>query len=79
MIEFSKVFARCESVYPFDAEGVEGIVIEWSGNIGFGQYTLYKDEQGFWRGDSEHMDSQKEKDFLRYLLNDFVEQIKLDR
>ena len=45
-----------------------GIRIEWSSNLGFGQYDLQVRE-GKIVADSESMDSGEDKDFLRKLLS----------
>lgn len=54
--------------------GKDYIIISWSGNIGFGEYTLYKVKDK-WFGDSECMDQGEDKDFLRYLLSKVADQI----
>ena len=58
--------------------GTQVIVIDWSSNIGWGQYTLYKnqDEQ-VWKGESETMDSNEKKEFLQILLNKFIESVEV--
>lgn len=58
--------------------GTQVIVIDWSSNIGWGQYTLYKnqDEQ-VWKGESETMDSNEKKEFLQLLLNKFIESVEV--
>ena len=58
--------------------GTQVIVIDWSSNIGWGQYTLYKnqDEQ-VWKGESETMDSNERKEFLQILLNKFIESVEV--
>lgn len=53
-----------------------GFTIEWSGNIGFGEYIVYQ-EDGKWKGYSECMDEGEDKEFLRYLLDKFVENIEI--
>jgi hypothetical protein len=42
--------------------------IFWSSSIGFGQYDLWKNQDEKWYGDSECMDSQDDKDFIKKLL-----------
>ena len=56
----------------FDNGGCKGVTIRWVGNIGFGEYTIYKGTDGKWRADSEYMDSKDDHWFLDLLLNDFV-------
>lgn len=48
---------------------VEGMIISWESDIGWGEYTIYKgfrDKQ--WKGDSECMDSGEDKAFLKKLM-----------
>ena len=52
------------------------IVIQWSGNIGFGEYTIWKDiSNGKLQADSERMDNGEDKAFLELLLKDIVSKI----
>lgn len=51
------------------------IVIFWNSTIGFGQYDLWKDKDGKWHGDSEYMDSNEDKDFIKKLMELFVEKL----
>ena len=54
------------------------IIIQWSGNIGFGEYTIRKDiSSGKLTADSERMDSNEDKAFLELLLKDIVSQIEI--
>ena len=54
-----------------------GFVIEWDSDIGFGQYTIYKTPEGF-VADSEHMDSNKDKDFIKELMRLFIKDLKVN-
>lgn len=68
-------------VEAFESE-VEGhkevIRLSWSGSIGWGQYTLYKDDRGYWHGDSECLDNNQDKTVLKTLLHRFVEMIVVE-
>lgn len=44
------------------------IRISWSSDIGFGQYELTLDENGIINADSECMDTNNDKSFLKKLL-----------
>ncbi len=56
-----------------------GITIEWKSNIGFGQYTLYKEHgSNIWHADSEYMDSNDNKSFLEALLKQFISSVVID-
>lgn len=64
--------------YPFHhSEDSKGFVIEWNSDIGFGQYTIYKTPDGF-AADSECMDSNEDKDFIKELMRLFIEDLKID-
>lgn len=53
------------------------MVLEWSGIIGFGEYTIATGENGL-SGNSEGLDlHNEEKKFLRHLLNQLVERVSL--
>ena len=54
-----------------------GFVIQWSGDIGFGEYTIYVDNDGKLKGDSEYMDRDKDKAFLEQLFHNIIEQIEI--
>ena len=57
-------------------ENHAGFIIQWSADIGFGEYTLYRspDENKLeWFGDSECMDSNCDKEFLAELMKLFVD------
>ena len=54
-----------------------GFVIQWSGGIGFGEYTIYVDGDGKLKGDSECMDRGEDKEFLEQLFRNIIEQIEI--
>ena len=63
--------------HPFHhSDDNEGFVITWESDIGFGEYTIYRTLEGF-AADSEYMDSNEDKDFIRELMRLFVEQLKI--
>lgn len=65
-------------VNPFVNERGSGIVISWDSNIGFGEYTIYKRvDSDEWHADSEHMDNNEDKAFLKELLKLFVEKLDI--
>ncbi len=56
----------------------KGVVrFEWDANIGFGIYELYEDDDNKWTADSECLDRGEDKNFLKLLLNKWVEQIEI--
>lgn len=54
-----------------------GVVLKWSGDVGFGEYTIFTDDNGKLKGDSEFMDRGDEKTFLEQLFASIVEQIEV--
>lgn len=54
-----------------------GFAIQWYGDIGFGEYTIYVDSDGKLKGDSECMDRGKDKTFLEQLFQNIIEQIEI--
>jgi hypothetical protein len=69
------------NVEVYDVETFEegdGIVLKWGGNIGWGEYTLYYNPNtDKWMGDSEYMDKNDDKKFLRKLLDSFIDQVEI--
>ena len=68
-----------DHVDAYKNEEYQGIRFEWHGNIGWGEYNLYKvnDEDG-WHGDSECLDDNENKSFLIELMKQFINEIKID-
>ena len=69
---------KIDNVEAFEsAEGEVRIRISWIGDIGWGEYTLW--QQGdIWYADSECLDlKNKNKDFLRKLLDDFIDKVEV--
>lgn len=61
---------------PFINENHTGFIISWSSDIGFGEYTIYK-ENNKWYGDSECMDSNDEKEFVTQLMSIFIKELEI--
>jgi len=67
-----------DNVEAFANEKYEGIVFEWSANIGFGELTLYREiDSNEWKADTEYMCKDDDKDFLKMILNEWVNKIKV--
>ena len=63
-------------VQAFVNERGSGIIISWDSNIGFGEYTIYKRvDSDEWCADSEHMDDNEDKDFIKELMKLFIEKL----
>lgn len=66
-------------VVPFINERHSGFIIEWSSDIGWGEYTIYKSaDSDEWHGDSEYMDSNEDKDFIRELMKLFIDRLIIE-
>lgn len=66
------------SFYPFyHSKDNNGFIIEWESDIGFGEYRVYKTPRGF-VADSEYMDSNEDKDFIKELMRLFIKDLKVN-
>ena len=75
-----EVEIQVDDIEPFVNEQYQGFKILWSGNIGFGEYTIYKKVgENKWYGDDEFMENPKnDRTFLRLLFEDFIKQLEVD-
>ena len=75
-----EVEIQVDDIEPFVNEKYKGFKILWSGNIGFGEYTIYKQVgEDEWYADDEYMENPKEdRTFLKLLLDDFIKQVKVE-
>lgn len=73
------VRVEVNGLQPFVNSEYQGFSIIWSGNIGFGEYTIYQnvDDPNKWKAESECMDSQEDKWFLKKLLENFIDQLEI--
>lgn len=73
-----EIHLQIYDLIPFRNERCVGFIIEWCSDIGFGEYTVYKSEGSEeWEADSEHMDSNEDKDFIKELMKLFVEKLNI--
>ena len=78
-LDRSKVDVHVVDIDPFVNNEFCGFSIHWAGNIGFGEYTIYKaKDSDRWCANSEMMDSQDDKWFLNLLLCDLADQLVID-
>ena len=79
--KIDEIHLAVNNVEPFASETCSGVIIEWSADIGFGQYTLLrkKDSSGAyqWIAETEHMDSEDDKAFGEALLSLWLKQIQI--
>ena len=80
MIEVIDPHIVIERVLPVSTEVVPngGIWIDWSADIGFGQYVLYWGNDGKLHADTECMDSGEDKRWTRAMLMKLVDGIVID-
>ena len=57
----------------------DSIIFLWQDpEIGFGEFEIYKDEDGIIHGLSEHMCTNSDKSFLEDVLMAFVKNVNID-
>lgn len=67
-------------IYAFDNDDYEGLRINWSSNIGFGECTLYRPKSAAeWHADTEYMCNSSNRAFLKKLLNKLADTVKIDK
>ena len=70
-----------DDLIPFRNGSHEGFILQWSGDMGFGEYTVYREtdeEQATpWHADSECMDGESKR-FLKELMRQFVEGVSAE-
>ena len=52
------------------------IILQWAGNIGYGELVIYKENDG-WKADTECMCSNNDKEFIKEVLNKWIESIEV--
>lgn len=63
---------------PFTNQNHVGFIIQWDSDIGFGEYTIYRHvDSGKWFGDSECMDNNEDKEFIKELMKIFIEKLTI--
>ena len=76
--EVNTINLEVYDIHPFVNERGSGFVIEWDSDIGFGEYTIYKRaDSDEWCGDSEHMDNNTDKDFIKELMKLFIDNLNI--
>lgn len=74
--DLNSINLKVENVEPFEHDGEAGLVIEWSADIGFGEYAfIKKNSSGLWTADSEGMDNDYNNAFGKKLLDLWVDQM----
>lgn len=74
--DIKNIRLQIDDFEPFINENHTGFIISWSSDIGFGEYTIYK-ENNKWYGDSECMDSNDDKEFVIQLMDIFIKELEI--
>lgn len=70
---------QIDEVNCFENSRGKGVVILWSANIGFGELTLYqRNKDSKWKADTECMCNNEDKEFIRMVLNKWVDEMEVD-
>lgn len=67
-----------DRVHAYDNELYNGIRIEWSANIGWGQCDIFRDKSDpkeTWKATTECMSTNDDKTFLKTLLDKLAEMV----
>lgn len=74
----NEINLKINDFYPFANEQYTGITIQWNSDIGFGEYIIYKPVgSNKWLADSEGMDDNEDKDFIKTLMELFIEKLNI--
>ena len=74
----SEIHLKIDNTIPFYNDNFAGLIIEWSSDIGFGQYEIYQAVGSTeWYADSEYMDINEDKEFIRELMRLFIEKLDI--
>lgn len=69
-----------DEVSCFENSRRNGVIISWSANIGLGELTLYQRNGGDkWKADTEYMCTNEDKEFIRIVLNKWVDEIEVEK
>lgn len=69
-----------DRVHAFDNELYNGIRIEWSANIGWGQCDIFRakeDDADKWQAHTESMSTNEDKVFLKMLLDRLADMVEV--
>lgn len=74
----NEIHLQIDDLIPFRNKRCVGFIIQWCSDIGFGEYTVFQlNGSNEWQADSEHMDSNEDKDFIKELMKMFVEKLNI--
>lgn len=76
--EVNSINLDAYDIHPFVNDKFTGFVVKWDSDIGFGEYTIYKaSDSDKWCAQSEHMDNNEDKDFIKELMKLFIEKLDI--
>jgi len=65
-------------IIPYQNDRYVGIKILWNANIGFGECDLYRNVGSeTWNADTEHMCDNKDREFMKMLMDKLVEKVEV--
>lgn len=74
----NEIHLQIDNLIPFNNERCVGFIIQWYSDIGFGEYTIYRlNGSAEWKADSEHMDSNEDKSFIKELMKLLIEKLNI--
>lgn len=75
----NEINLEISDLMPFTNDEYTGFDIAWNSDIGFGHYTIYQSlDTDVWYGDSECMDTNEDKDFIRELMRIFIDKLIIE-
>ena len=70
---------QIDEVNCFENSRGNGVIFSWSANIGFGELTIYQgNNDSKWKADVECMCNNDDKEFIRMVLNKWVDEMEVD-
>lgn len=76
--DVDKINLKVIDIVPFVNKVDSGFVIQWNSDIGFGEYTIYKSKNSDgWKADAETMDNDNDKAFIKKLMGQFIDNLKI--
>ncbi len=73
-----KSTVQIDEVKMFRRENEQGMIINWSANIGWGELTFYQNDDGEWKADTECLCSDEDKEFIKAILDKFIDEVKVE-
>ena len=78
-IDVNNIHLEIEGIEFFCNNRRDGMIINWSSDIGFGEYKVYITSEGELKADAETMDGGDDKAFGRKLMELLMDKITIAR